>query len=352
MNDKDLTPPDETISSSNTGTGNLPAPEPGRSPDLSDLWSRIRQLFVFREAGIFGVFILLCVILSFASPYFLTVSNITNVVRQFSMTAIIAVGMTMVIITAGIDLSVGSMLALSGCVAAWLLVNEVSMPIAISVGILIGTGLGFINGLLIVKIGLAPFIATLGMMSIARGLVLVITRGYPIQPLPDAFLTIAQGYIGPVPIPVIIMLVVLVVGHLFLSRTTTGRYIYCIGSNSTAARLSGINVGLVLIFVYTITGFLSALAGIILISRLSSAQSEMGLGWELDVIAATVIGGTSLAGGEGSVFGSLIGAAMMGVIRNALILLRVSVYWQTVVIGLVIVAAVSLDTLRQRRRTV
>lgn len=318
----------------------------------SGLWRGVRGLFAFKEAGIFGVFILLCVVLSFASPYFLTVSNVTNVVRQFSMTAIIAVGMTMVIITAGIDLSVGSVLALSGCVAAWLLTNGYSIPLAVLAGIGIGTGLGLANGLLIVKVGLAPFIATLGMMSVARGLVLVITKGYPIQPLPSRFLTIAQGYIGPVPIPVIIMAVVLVIGHLFLSRTTTGRYIYCIGSNPTAARLSGINVGKILLLVYTITGFLSGLASIILISRLSSAQSEMGLGWELDVIAAVVIGGTSLAGGEGSVFGSLVGAAMMGVIRNALILLHVSVYWQTVVIGLVIVAAVSLDTLRQSRRKI
>lgn len=312
----------------------------------------LRGVLAFKEGGILLIFILLCVALSVVSPYFLTVDNLTNVVRQFSMTAIIAVGMTMVIITAGIDLSVGSTVGFAGCVVGWMLVDGYTVWFSIVIGLLVGTLVGFINGMLIVWIGLPPFIATLGTMGIARGLALVITRGYPIQPFTEDFLYIGQGYVGPVPVPVFIMIVVLVLGHIFLSRTTSGRYLYCIGSNPTAARLSGINVNKILLSAYTITGFVSAISAIILISRLSSAQADNGTGWELDVIAATVIGGTSLAGGEGTILGTLIGAAMMGVIRNALVLLRVSVYWQTVVIGLVIVGAVTLDVLRQRSKTV
>lgn len=328
----------------------LDTPERGAAKAQGGVLSKLLQLFEFREAGILVILILACAILSVASPYFLTVANLTNVVRQFSMTAIMAVGMTMVIITGGIDLSVGSIVALSGCVLAWLLVEGYPIPVAMVVGVLIGVGVGIVNGLLVVGIGLPPFIATLGTMGIARGLALVITKGYPIQPLPKEYLFWGQGYVGPIPVPVIVMAVVMFLGHLFLSRTATGRYIYCIGSNAVAARLSGIRVGRVLLLVYTLCGAMAALAAIILVSRLSSAQADNGTGWELDVIAATVIGGTSLAGGEGTIFGSLIGAALMGVIRNALVLLRVSVYWQTVVIGVVIVLAVSLDVLRQRRR--
>ncbi|MCJ7825953.1 MAG: ABC transporter permease, partial [Anaerolineales bacterium] len=312
----------------------------------------VQSIIAFKEAGILVIFFLLCIALSISSPYFLTLSNLTNVVRQFSMIAIISVGMTMVIITGGIDLSVGSIVGLAGCVAGWMLVDGYTIWFSIFVGLLVGILVGFVNGSLVVWVGLPQFIATLGTMGIARGLALVITRGYPLQPFPDEFLWIAQGFIGPIPVPVVIMIVVLVAGHIFLSKTTSGRYMYCIGSNSVAARLSGINVNKTLLMAYTITGFVSAISAIILISRLSSAQADNGTGWELDVIAATVIGGTSLAGGVGSVFGTLIGAAMMGVIRNALILLRVSVYWQTVVIGLVILVAVSLDVLRQRSRAI
>lgn len=331
----------------------MTTPSPMATPKtdaVSGVLSGATRLFAWKEAGILAIFILFFIILSVVSPYFLTVSNLTNVVRQFSMIAIISVGMTMVIITGGIDLSVGSIVALTGCVAAWFLVEGYPVGVAIVLGILLGVGLGFVNGLLVVGVRLPPFIATLGTMGIARGLALVITKGYPIQPLPEPFLFIAHGYVGPIPMPVIIMAVVMFLGHVFLSRTATGRYLYCIGSNPIAARLSGIKVGRVLLLAYTVAGAVSGLAAIILISRLSSAQADNGTGWELDVIAATVIGGTSLAGGEGTIFGSLVGAAMMGIIRNALVLLRVSVYWQTVVIGLVIVAAVALDVLRQRRR--
>jgi len=324
----------------------------GREEKVVSLWSRLKRLFSFREAGILFVLIVLCVILSIVAPRFLTLRNVTNVVRQFSVIAIMSVGMTYVIITAGIDLSVGSIIALSGCMTAWFLVEGYPIWLSVLIGLALGALTGIVNGLLIVKVRLAPFIATLGTMGIARGLVLALTMGYPIQPFPEAFEVIGRGYLGPIPIPVVIMTVVVIVGHIFLSRTTIGRYIYYVGSNPTAARLSGLNVGRILILVYTVAGLLSGLAAVVLVSRLTSAQSNMGTGWELDAIAAVVIGGTSLAGGEGSVLGSLIGAALMGVIKNALILLGVNVYWQSVVIGIVIVLAVALDAWRQSRRPV
>jgi len=334
-------PPDEVATTTTMG---------GREGKVASLWSRIKRLFSFREAGILFVLIALCVILSIVAPRFLTLRNVTNVVRQFSVIAIMSVGMTYVIITAGIDLSVGSIIALSGCMTAWFLVEGYPIWLSVLIGLALGALTGIVNGLLIVKVRLAPFIATLGTMGIARGVVLALTMGYPIQPFPEAFEVIGRGYLGPIPIPVVIMTVVVIAGHIFLGRTTIGRYIYYVGSNPTAARLSGLNVGRILILVYTVAGFLSGLAAVVLVSRLTSAQSNMGTGWELDAIAAVVIGGTSLAGGEGSVLGSLIGAALMGVIKNALILLGVNVYWQSVVIGTVIVLAVALDAWRQSRR--
>jgi len=337
---------DIQIQSSTTGEAAAAEANPG------GVWGIIKRLFSFREAGILFVLIAICVFLSIATPNFLTEKNIMNVARQFSVIAIIAVGMTYVIVTAGIDLSVGSIVAFSGCMTAMALVNGWSIPVSIAVGIVLGTLVGLLNGFLIVKVNLAPFIATLGTMGIARGLVLAFTKGYPIQPFPEEFEVIGRGFIGPLPIPVVIMLVIVICGHLLLSRTTLGRYIYYVGSNPTAARLSGLKVGRVLVFAYTAAGFLSGLASVVLISRLTSAQSNMGQGWELDAIAAVVIGGTSLSGGEGSVIGSLIGAALMGVIRNALILLGVNVYWQSVVIGVVIVLAVAIDAFRQKRRVV
>jgi ribose transport system permease protein len=261
-----------------------------------------------------------------------------------------SVGMTYVIITADIELSVGSMVALSGCMTAWYLVDGYPIWLSVIIGLGLGALTGLINGLLIVKINLAPFIATLGTMGIARGVVLALTMGYPIQPFPEEFQFLGRGSLGPIPIPVVIMTIIIILGHIFLTRTTTGRYIFYVGSNPTAARLSGLKVGRILVLVYTLAGLLAGVSAVVLISRLTSAQSNMGMGWELDAIAAVVIGGTSLAGGEGSVLGSLIGAALMGVIKNALILLGVNVYWQSVVIGIVIVLAVGLDAWRQSRR--
>jgi ribose transport system permease protein len=323
-----------------------------KQPFSSELWRFIKKFFGFRETGILLVFVIICIMLSILSPNFLTEKNVMNVARQFSVIAIIAVGMSYVIITGGIDLSVGSNVAFSGCLVALGLVNGWPIPLCILIGIVAGTIIGITNGLLIVKLNLAPFIATLGTMGIARGLVLAITKGYPIQPFPETFEVIGRGFIGPLPIPVVIMLFIVICGHILLTKTTLGRYIYYVGSNLTAAKLSGLKVGKIIAFAYIAAGLLSGLASVVLISRLTSAQSNMGTGWELDAIAAVVIGGTSLSGGEGSVIGSLIGAALMGVIRNALILLGVNVYWQAVVIGIVIVLAVAIDSFKQKRRVV
>jgi ribose transport system permease protein len=312
----------------------------------------IKRIINARESAIFLVFLVFCVVLGIISPNFLSMRNITNVVRQFSMITIVAVGMTFVIITGGIDLSVGGIVAFSGVSTAWLLVaQQFPIGLAIIMGLILGLLAGYTNALLIVKVKLPPFIATLGMMQVSRGLVLALTKGYPIQPFPAGFLFIGQGTIGIIPVPILIMICVVITAHIFLSKTTTGRYIYYVGSNPTAAKLSGINVNRILSLVYVLAGCMSGLAAVILVARLSSAQSSIALGWELDAIAAVVIGGASLAGGEGSILGTLIGAAMMGVIRNALILLHVSVYWQSVVIGLVIIAAVTIDRIRQSQQS-
>jgi ribose transport system permease protein len=289
---------------------------------------------------------------SFTSPYFLDSNNLLGVTRAFSLTAIAAMGQTMVIITGGIDLSVGSVLALSGLSTGMLLERGWPLLPAMVAGLLVGTIAGLINGVLITKIGLPPFIATLGTLSIGRGLVYVLTKGYPVT-VPrgqDLLLDLGQGYIGPVPVPVIVMLVVTVIATIFLSQSALGRYIYAVGGNEEAARLAGINVAGVKLLVYTLSGTLAGLAGMILLARLVSAQPSAGLGFELPVIAAAIIGGTSLLGGEGTVLGAVLGAAIIGVLENGMVLLNVNPYAQQAVTGTVIILAVSLDIWQKRRR--
>jgi ribose transport system permease protein len=310
-----------------------------------------------REMGILLVLIAMCVALAF-KPGFADVENLLLVARQFSMFATMGVGMTMVILTGGIDLSVGSVLALSGCVAAkcivWL-APHADAHIVMLAGILTGlaTGLlcGLANGLTVAKLGIPPFIVTLGMMSIARGLVYVITRGWAVHlPKEEAFFFLGQGRICRVPVPVVCMLVIAFLGAVFLARTRLGRNIYAVGGNEEAARLSGINVDKVKTVVYSLCGLLAGFAGVTTASHLSSAQPTSGLTNELDVIAAAIVGGTSLMGGSGTVLGTVIGAAIMGVLRNGLILLGVDANWQLIPLGTVIIAAVVFDQVGQRRR--
>ncbi|NLZ54744.1 MAG: ribose ABC transporter permease [Thermoanaerobacteraceae bacterium] len=287
--------------------------------------------------------LLLSAILSVLSPRFLTYSNLFNVLRQTSLNAIIAVGMTFVILTGGIDLSVGSILAFSSAIAANMAHNNTSAAVAILTGLVVGALLGLTNGLIVTQGNVPPFIATLAMMTMARGATLVYSNGQPITGLGDGFYLIGNGYLGQIPIPVIITIGALLVAYYILSQTRTGRYIYAVGSNESAAKLTGINTKLVKTLVYAISGFTAALSGIIIASRLNSAPPTAGSGAELDAIAAVVLGGTSLAGGEGHIAGTFIGALIIGVLNNGLNLLNVSSYYQQFAKGVVILIAVLLD---------
>lgn len=297
-----------------------------------------------RQFGTFAVFVVLCAVISVLTPHFFTVTNLLNVAQQTVINALIAVGLTYVIISGGIDLSVGSILAFAGVVMAHTLRLGWPLPLAILAGVGVGAGCGLVNGLLISYGRLPPFIATLGMMSVARGGALLATDGRPVSGFDESFRWLATGEIMGVPVPVIIMVLVYAVAHLVLQRTKFGRYTYAIGGNEEASLLSGVPVRLYKIGIYAVCGGLAALSSMLLTARLNSAQPIAGLSYELDAIAATVIGGTSLMGGQGSVIGTLIGALIMGVLRNGLNLLGVSSFIQQVVIGIVIIAAVLLDT--------
>lgn len=289
--------------------------------------------------------ILITIILTIMSPSFLTTDNIFNVLRQVSINALIAYGMTFVILTGGIDLSVGSILALASALTAGMLASGMDPVLAVIVGLAAGAAMGMVNGLIITKGKVAPFIATLATMTIFRGFTLVYTDGRPITGLSDAvsFQMLGKGYFLGIPFPVVTMLIAYFVLFFILRKTTFGRGVYAIGGNEEASRLSGLKVDRLKIGVYSITGFLSALAGITLASRLNSAQPIAGASYELDAIAAVVLGGTSLSGGRGWIFGTLIGALIIGVLNNGLNLLNVSSFYQQVVKGGVILLAVLLD---------
>ncbi|MCM3315458.1 ribose ABC transporter permease [Rummeliibacillus sp. G93] len=289
--------------------------------------------------------LLIIIIISFMSPSFLTATNIFNVLRQVSISALIAFGMTFVILTGGIDLSVGSTLALTGAISAGLLAGGMNPLLAMLIGLLLGALLGAINGVIIAKGKVAPFIATLATMTIFRGLTLVYTDGKPVSGLGDsqAFQLFGKGYLFGIPVPVVTMIVAFIVLYFILKQTTFGRRVYAIGGNEEASRLSGINVDRITIAVYALTGMLAALSALILTSRLNSAQPTAGQSYELDAIAAVVLGGTSLTGGRGWIFGTLVGALIIGVLNNGLNLIGVSSFFQQVVKGIVILIAVLLD---------
>ena len=312
-----------------------------------------RREFIIHYGRQFGTLlglIGLCVVLWILTPHFMTVSNLLNVAQQTSINAIIAVGMTFVIITAGIDLSVGSILAFSGVVLASALQAGCPIPLALLVGLAVGMACGLVNGVLISFGRIPPFISTLGMMSVARGSALLYTGGRPVSGFSESFRFLATGKILFIPTPVVIMIAVYLIAYFVLNRTKFGRYTYAIGGNEEAAILSGVNVKLHKAMVYGVCGMLSGLGAIILTARLNSAQPIAGMMYELDAIAATVIGGTSLMGGQGSVIGTLIGAFIMGVLRNGLNLLGVSSFFQQVVIGSVIIIAVLMDMALKKKR--
>jgi ribose transport system permease protein len=295
-----------------------------------------------------GPFIALLVVaagLAVMSPDFLTVANLLNVMRQVSINALIAFGMTLVILLGGIDLSVGSILALSSVFTATLISRGTDPVVATLVGIASGAVMGAANGLVIAKGKVAPFIATLGTMTILRGLALVVSNGSPVTGINSDFFTmLGGGYVADlIPIPVIWMALMFAVMWFVLKKTVFGRHVYAVGGNEEASRLSGVSVDRVKIWVYTLSGAMSAMAGIILTSRLNSAQPTAGAGYELDAIAAVVLGGTSLTGGRGWIFGTLVGALLIGVLNNGLNLLGVSSFYQQVIKGVVILLAVLID---------
>jgi len=297
----------------------------------------------------------MCAVISLFAPRFLLPQNLRNVMIQISINTLIATGMTFVIITGGIDLSVGSIAALAGIVATAIIKNIpgdsvfVSVLIIMLVSIAVGGICGSFSGFVIAKLNVAPFIATLAMLSIVRGLAFVYTQARPIFELPDSFGWIGQGYIGVVPVIVLIILIVLVSAHIVLDKTSFGRYVYAVGSNEEVSRLSGINTQGVKFAVYVISGILSAFGGVCLASRLATGQPTAASGYELNAIAAVVMGGTSLSGGRGSIPKTVIGLITIGVINNGLSLMRVSSYWQTITVGFIILVAVIFDQLKRRK---
>lgn len=299
--------------------------------------------------GLIIAFLIMIFTMSLLSDRFLTLSNTLNILRQSSINGIIAVGMTMVILTAGIDLSVGSILGLTAVITADLLHSGIPAFLAVIIGLLLGIFIGLINGLLITRIKIPPFIATLGMMTLARGLAFTYTQGKPITGLNESFRVIGRGMIGPIPLPVVITFFVFIIAYLFLKRSRHGENIYALGNNETAAGFSGIPVKRYITLVYAVSGFLSALAGMILVGRLDSAQPIIGQGYEFDAIAAVVVGGTSFTGGHGSIWGTLIGVLIIAVINNGLNLLDVSSFYEQVVKGVVIAVALLLHRLAQKK---
>ncbi|KEZ21805.1 ABC transporter permease [Glaesserella parasuis] len=323
---------------------------------------------LLRKMAALAGLILLVIFFSVTNDYFFTSNNIMTVGLQTSTIALIGIGATCVILTGGIDLSTGSVVALSGVAAAMIVNAGVPVPIGMVLGILVGGACGLTNGILVTQMKLPPFIATLGMMMVARGLALYVTNAAPVSGMPESFAVLGNGALfkiveeGPnglpkvvfagIPYPVIIMIFITVLFTFALTKLKVGRYIYAIGSNEEAARLSGIKTNVVKIYAYVASGLLSGLTGVILASRLVTAQPNGGVAYELDAIASAVVGGTSLMGGVGTIPGTLIGSFIIGVLRNGLNMNGVSSFVQMIVIGLVIIVAVSLDQLRQSKNLV
>ncbi|WP_085918925.1 ABC transporter permease [Halomonas sp. CSM-2] len=292
-------------------------------------------------------FIVVFLAMGLINDNFLSGSNLANLVRQSSIIAIIAVGMSLAILTGGIDLSVGPVMALSGTLMAGMMVAGLPPTLAIVLGLLVGAAFGAFNGVFVAFAGMPPIIVTLATMGIARGLGLIYTGGYPISGLPEGFAFFGRGSVAGIETPILIMIAVYAVGYVLLSHTSTGRYLYAIGGNEEATRLSGIRVSRYKLLVYTLSGTTAAIAGLILTSRLMSGQPNAGVGFELDAIAAVVLGGAAITGGRGMILGTLVGAMLLGVLNNGLNLMGVSPYLQTVIKGLIILLAIYIS----RKRT-
>jgi ribose transport system permease protein len=302
------------------------------------------------EAGLLLIMIGISVVLAILSPFFLTIPNLVNVVLTMSVIGIVSIGMTYVMLSGGIDLSVGSTMALSAVVAATFAKNGSPFILVILIGLGIGFLIGLVNGLAITKLRVPPLIATLAMLSVAKGIQLIYSRGVTVFGLGDAVGWLGRGSIGPIPVPIVLLLLLYVTASVSLSRTAFGRKVYAVGGNERAARIVGIQVERIKISVYVLSSMLASFGGLILISRLDSAPTVIGTGLELETIAAVVIGGTSLTGGKGGVWGTLIGVAILALIQNALNLLNVSPYFTQLVQGLVIFTAVAIDMNRRGRK--
>ncbi len=305
--------------------------------------------FLTREGiGVFIILVLLFILMSIISPYFLTVDNISNLLLQSVFVMLVSFGMMFVLTAGGIDLSVGSVLGLCGGVTGWFMMMGLNMWLAILLGILLGALIGAINGFLVTKVKIAPFLVTFSMLTIARGLLMVATIDQPITNFAtSSFEFIAQGYFLGIPMPVWITAIVFILSYFLFNWTSFGRNVVAVGSNEEAAKLSGVNTDKVKIWVYTLAGVLASISGIILASRLTSVQPEMGRSYEMQSIAAAVVGGTSMSGGKGSIAGTAIGAVILAMVSNALDLLSVNQFYRMVITGLIIIIAVTVDGLRK-----
>ncbi len=305
---------------------------------------------IYRKYGTILIFVGICILASLLSPTFLTEANLTNVLRQVVVVSLLACGVTFIIILGHIDVSLGSVLALCGVMAASVMAMTGSITLAVIAGVIVGAAIGLVNGLVITFFRIPSFIMTLATTTVARGLALLYTGGSPISGLGD-FKLIGQGSLGPFPISVLILVAFVVVSWVLLNKTKFGRYVYAVGGNQRAALASGINPNSIVIKAFVFNGILCAVAGIVLMSRINSGQPAAGVGYEFDAITAVVVGGTSLMGGTGTITGTIIGSMIIGVINNILNLMNVSSYWQQIIKGLIIAIAVILDVWTKSART-
>lgn len=306
---------------------------------------------IIKESAVLLVLIAIIIVFACLSPQFFKISNFITILRQISILAIVSVGMTVVLISGGIDLSVGSMVSVVSVLTSMAAVNG-GLPTgaAIIVGLALGVTMGLINGLMITMTGMPPMIGTLATQMIFRGIGFIVCGGASIYHLPDGFKVFGQGYVGPIPVPVLIMLIVLAIFAFVLGRTYIGRYFYAVGSNVEATRLCGLNTKKIQILAYTVCGFLSAVGGIIMTSRVNSGQPKAGDGYEMDVLTACVVGGISINGGEGKIRHIVVGVLIIGILSNGLTIIGVSEYWQQVAKGLILAAAVAFDAVQKKRK--
>ncbi len=313
---------------------------------------KVNSLIQRRESFMLLILIFVFAGMSILRPdTFFTQENMFNILKQISLISIIAIGQTFILITGGIDLSVGYSLGLAGIVMTKFLSLGLEPGIAIGLGLFTGVAIGFLNGLIITTLKLPPFIVTLGMANIARGFTYVITKGFPISLDNELISALGNGYWGPIPIMTAIMILLVFIAHYMLSSTPFGNRILGIGGNETATLLSGISVKKYKVLVYTITGLLCGIAGTIMVGRLNGGNPNAGLNFDMDSIAASIVGGTAISGGEGTVVGTILGALLLGTIRNALVLLNVNMYWQTVVVGVIIISVCGIDNFAQSKKS-